>query len=72
MHKGFVATHALGHILHIYYAHLASVRFEHSVSWVTYDHTHIYIYIYAQGLCGNSCSWAYIAYILRSPCFCEI
>ena len=26
-HNGFVATHALGH----YYAHLASVRFEHSV-----------------------------------------
>ena len=34
-HNGFVATNALGHIkygyLHIYYAHLASVRFEHSV-----------------------------------------
>ena len=35
-HNGFVATHALGHMmygstLHIYYAHLASVRFEHSV-----------------------------------------
>ena len=44
--SGFVATHALGHVMygylddvrdvrlsdvHIYYAHLASVRFEHSV-----------------------------------------
>ena len=40
-HNGFVATHALGHMmygyvllvprLHIYYSHFASVRFEHSV-----------------------------------------
>ena len=30
----------------IYYAHLASVRFDHSVSWITYDHIHIYIHIY--------------------------
>ena len=41
-HNGFVATHVLGHMMydytllvpmnqHIYYAHLASVRFEHSV-----------------------------------------
>ena len=28
-HNDFVATHALGHM--IYCAHLASVRFEHSV-----------------------------------------
>ena len=32
--------------LHIYYAYLASVRFEHSVSWITYDHKYIYTYIY--------------------------
>ena len=31
-HNGFVATHALGHMMYsIYYAHLTSVRFEHSV-----------------------------------------
>ena len=32
--------------LHVYYAHLAFVRFEHYVSWITYDHLYIYIYIY--------------------------
>ena len=33
-HNGFVAIHALGHLItyiYIYYAHLASVRFEHYV-----------------------------------------
>ena len=36
--------------LHLYYSHLASVRFEHSVCreslMITYIHIHIYIYIY--------------------------
>ena len=31
LHNGFVATHALGHMMYSHYAHLASVRFEHSV-----------------------------------------
>ena len=31
----FMATYIL-----LYYAHLASVRFEHSVSWITYDRFH--------------------------------
>ena len=31
--------------LHIHYIHLGSVKFEHSVSWITYDH-YLYIYIY--------------------------
>ena len=30
-HNGFVATHALGHLMYGYASHLASVRFEHSV-----------------------------------------
>ena len=29
--------------LHIYYAHLALVRFEHCVSWIIYDHLIIHI-----------------------------
>ena len=51
-HNGFVATHALGHMMygytllvpmnqHIYYAHLASVRFEHSVCRVSLMTTYI-------------------------------
>ena len=42
-HNGFVATHALRHI---YYAHLPSVRFEHSVCRGSLMTTYIYIYIY--------------------------
>ena len=45
-HNGFVATHALGHMMYIYYAHLASVRFEHSVCRGSLMTTYIYIYIY--------------------------
>ena len=41
-HSGFVATHALGHMM---YAHLASVRFEHSVCHGSLMTTYIYIYI---------------------------
>ena len=41
-HNGLVATHGLMHLgtwcIHIYYTHLASVRFEHSVCRMT---THI-------------------------------
>ena len=58
-HNGFVVTHELGHKmygytllislfswLHIYYAHLAYVRFEHSVCRRSFITTYIYIYIY--------------------------
>ena len=54
-HSGFVVmtgrAHCFYNIYVIYYAHLASVRFEHSVlSWITYYHLYkyinIYIYIY--------------------------
>ena len=50
-HNGPVTTHALGHMMYmIYYAHLASVRFEHSVCrgslMTTYMTTYIYTYIY--------------------------
>ena len=48
-HNGFVATHALGHIVfmitYIYYAHRASVRFQHSVCRGSPMTTYIYIYI---------------------------
>ena len=43
-HNGFVATHALGHMMYNY-AHLASVRFEHSVCRGSLMTTYIYIYI---------------------------
>ena len=42
-HNGFVATHALGHMM---YGYLASVRFEHSVCRGSLMTTNIYIYIY--------------------------
>ena len=48
-HNGFVETHALGHMMYGSYAHLASVRFEHSVcheSLMTTTYIYIYIYIY--------------------------
>ena len=52
-HNGFVATHALGYHIScaqvhecIYYAHLASVRFEHSLYRGSLMTTYIYIYIY--------------------------
>ena len=60
-HNGFVASHALGHMMQMmhmiyiyFYFHLASVRSEHSVSHgslkTPYDHLwqllYIYIYIY--------------------------
>ena len=33
------------HYFHVYYAYLASVRFENCVSWITYDHLcNIYIH----------------------------
>ena len=42
-------TYIVFMIAYIYYAHLASMKFEHSVcigvSWITYDHFYIYIYI---------------------------
>ena len=41
--NGFVASHALGYMLYSY-THLASVRFEHSVLWITYDHLYKFIY----------------------------
>ena len=43
-HNGFVATHALGHMMYSY-THLASVRFEHSVCRGSLMTTYIYIYI---------------------------
>ena len=48
-HNGFVETHALGHMMYGSYAHLASVRFEHSVchgSLMTTTYIYIYIYIF--------------------------
>ena len=44
-HNGLVATHAHGHMM-CYYAHLASVRFEHSVCRGSLVTIYIYIYIY--------------------------
>ena len=43
--NGLVATHAHGHMM-CYYAHLASVRFEHSVCRGLLVTIYIYIYIY--------------------------
>ena len=40
-HNGFVATHALGHMMYV-----ASVRFEHSVGRGSLMTTNIYVYIY--------------------------
>ena len=45
----FVVITERAHCFHdnIYYAHLPSVKFEHSVLWITYDHfIYIYKYIY--------------------------
>ena len=44
-HNGFVATHALGHMM---YAHLASVRFEHSVCRGSLIISYIYVCIYIE------------------------
>ena len=45
-HNSFVATHALGHMMYgcnrMYYARLASVRFEHSVCHGSLMTTYIY------------------------------
>ena len=50
-HNGFVATHALGHVHHVYitYARLASVRFEPSVCRGSLMTTYIYIYRKIEG-----------------------
>ena len=46
-HNGFVATYALAHMMYGYgYAHLASMRFEHSVCHGSLMTIYIYIYIY--------------------------
>ena len=79
-HKGFMATHALGHMMYgytllvpmnqrvlrklskecnisghkwstTYYAHLAFVRFEHSVCHGSFMTTYINIYIYIKKQC---------------------
>ena len=43
-HFGDNGGHIVFMITNICYAHLASVRFDHSV-WINYDHLYIYIYI---------------------------
>ena len=60
-HNGFVETHALGHMMYGSYAHLASVRFEHSVchgSLMTTTYIYIYIYMYIYNI--------YIIFIYKS------
>ena len=45
-HNGFVATYALAHMMYGYgYAHLASMRFEHSVCHGSLMTIYIYIYV---------------------------
>ena len=60
-HNGFVATHALGHMMYvyiyIYYAHLASVRFEHSVCRGSLMTTYIYIYIHTYTYPLHACDY---------------
>ena len=52
-HKAIVVitgrAHCFHDYIHIYYAHLASVRFEHSVCRGSLMTTNIYIYIYIFG-----------------------
>ena len=68
-HNGFMATHALGYImysLHIYYARLAFVRFEHSLCRGSPMTTYIYMMkdkIYRViHCCVGAC---------RTRCFCK-
>ena len=57
-HKAIVVmtgrVHCFYNIYVMYYAHLASVRFEHSVSWITYYRLYKYIYIYIYEI---KCNW---------------
>ena len=45
-HNGFVATHALGHMMY------GLPKCKLCVSWITYDHLYVYIYIYKSILYG--------------------
>ena len=68
-HNGFVTTHALGHMMYGWTAHLASARSEHSVCRGSLMTTYIYIYLTSiYTIILYILNILYIYYILNFPC----
>ena len=67
-HHGFVATHALGHMMSIYIAPILFVGFEHYVCRGSLTTICIYLYIYVY-LCHGSLMITYL-YTYLYTCLC--